>query len=389
MHAPAAPDTARERAAAHADPGARDAAAAVAGVVVGAARRAVRTLGRVGGAGAVAVLALVALEIVLRLTMGEFFEGRFEYGYRPMGGVRERGDVVTLVHGGARKFWPQQFTRAPAPGMVRIVTVGDSIPRGASLETSWPWLVAERLRADGVPAEGINLSIAGYGSARKRLLVDDALRWSPTVLVLQLGMSNEFEDERDRARADAFAGWHPRHWPMKSWLLRRLYEYKHERLFAHWLPPEVRARTSVDDAADEWLANQDPARVAAWRASFDANTAEALRRAREAGVPVILVPRVLAYADRTPASFDDEGLRERSASRLRPGEVAWFDPGSAFGPSPDPALFSRDRVHFHDPAHRMIADALAPRVLALLAERDATRPAVLDGGHAAVRDPGR
>lgn len=324
-----------------------------------------------------ALLGLAGIELALHLGMADFFEGRFEYGYHPRGGIVEANGEVTLARTGARKFWPQKFPAAHPPQGLRIITVGDSIPRGASLEQSWPWLVGQQLRAQGVATEAISLSIAGYGAERKRLLVEQALNWSPDLLILQVGMSNEFEDERDLARAREFQDWHPRHWPMKSWLVRRFYEFKHEMLFTKWLPDEVRRQAAVNDGDVEALAGQDPARVRAWQRQFEAVTARTLAMAAARDVPVLLVPRVQIEPTHTPVDFDDQGLRTILEPALG-NRVIWFDPARAFGVNPDPALFFRDHVHMHPPAHQVMAKAIAREVLALRAA-GVVQPAVRTG----------
>ncbi len=307
------------------------------------------------------VLALAGIEFGIRQWMGSTFDGRFQYGYLPGDGVVVQGGVVSIVHTGGRKFWAQQFALAKPAGTLRLVTVGDSISRGGDLQESWPWQLGEQLRRQGLQVESINLSLPGFGSRRKLLLVQEALAFSPDLLIMQLGQSNEFEDERDWARARDFDGWHPRNWPMKSWLVRRLYEFKHENLFVKWLPADVRARTAVNDAADETLANQDPARVAAWRDSFARNTTEALTLARARGVPVLLVPRVVLRRQQVPPAFDDEGIRGTLAASLQ-GSESWFDTAVVFDPVADDAIFFRDGVHMHAPGHVRLAQALAQRI---------------------------
>jgi hypothetical protein len=43
------------------------------------------------------------------------------------------------------------------------------------------------------------------------------LQYDPSLIILHLNDSNEYEDERE-CRSRDFKGWHPRHWLMKSFI---------------------------------------------------------------------------------------------------------------------------------------------------------------------------
>ena len=87
-------------------------------------------------------LAVFALsELLVRTFFAHSMSGRFEYGYNPTAGFVDYADRRTeLVRAGGRRFQPQQFMRDRPPGVVRIMVVGDSVPRKAT--TMWLSLLA-------------------------------------------------------------------------------------------------------------------------------------------------------------------------------------------------------------------------------------------------------
>jgi GDSL-like Lipase/Acylhydrolase family len=316
---------------------------------------------------------LIAIECATRLWMTDIFSGRFDYGYHPTAGFIEHDDgTVELRRTGGRHFYAQQFAAAKPAGTLRIITIGDSIARGTVLEQSYPWLLGEDLRRDGWQVESLNLSVPGYGARRKLIVLRQALHYQPDLVILHLGLSNEFEDERDAARAVDAADWHPRNWLMKSYLLRRLHEYKSEFMFLRWLPGEIRAQTELSDAIDEQMADRDPVRQRAWQQSFEQATAEALALLDRQSIPLILVPRVVLDRSGRAPVLDDEGLtglvdRLIAASRAtnagtgssKRAGINWLQPRDVLGAQPAPALFADDRIHWKLAAHQRVAQALA------------------------------
>ena len=329
-------------------------------------------------------LVLIAIEGASRLWMTDIFSGRFEYGYHPTAGFIEHPDgSIELRRTGGRHFYPQQFNAIRPAGTLRIITIGDSISRGATLEQSYPWLLGEELRRDGYAVEALNFSVPGYGARRKMIVLRQALQYQPDLVVLHLGMSNEFEDERDAARARDAASWHPRNWLMKSYLIRRLYEYKTEYVFLRWLPAQIRAQTYLSDAIDEGTANLSAARRAAWRVTFTQATDQSLRLIAAQRIPLILVPRVVLAPAGHPAgqpAGQPAGLKDDGVTALVDGLIAarprgdgpspadpqsritWLQPGDVLGPNPSPELFGGDRIHWKPEAHQLFARALAKRI---------------------------
>ncbi len=84
-------------------------------------------------------------------------------------------------------------SKTPAPGVLRIVIVGDSFTRGddVSFEDTWGYLLEKNLKKAGINAEVLNFGVGGYG-------VDQALlRWKktgslydPQIIILGLPLEN-------------------------------------------------------------------------------------------------------------------------------------------------------------------------------------------------------
>ena len=213
----------------------------------------------------------------------------------------------------------------------------------------------------GRPAEAVNLSVPGYGAVRKQLVADKVARLAPDLVILQIGMSNEFEDERDRARADEFAGWHPRHWPMKSWLVRRLYEVRQDFVFSRLLPESIRLATLRSDAEEEASANRDPSRLQAWRERFDTVTRGTIDGFVAHGTPVLLVPRMRIQQGPEGPRFEADGLVDWCRAR-ESADVRCVSLADLVGDRPDPADFSRDGVHLRPAMHARLGALIAERI---------------------------
>lgn len=311
------------------------------------------------------VAALALIEITLRLTMSDFFVGRFDYGYEAQAGFEREAEGWRIKRTGGRRFWPQFVADHKPAGTLRIVAIGDSISRGNDLEHSYPWLAAEGLKALGRPAEAVNLSVAGYGAERKRLVAGQVPALAPDLVILQIGMSNEFEDERDRARADEFDGWHPRHWAMKSWLLRRLYEWRQDFLFTRLLPESIRTATLRFDAEEEASANLNPHRRQIWRERFEAVTRETIDGFVRQSTPVLLVPRLRIEPGPQGPRFEADGMLEWCQAQVA-AQVRCVSVADLMGVRPDPAGFSADGVHLRPGLHARLGELIAQRIAAWL-----------------------
>lgn len=310
-----------------------------------------------------AFLLAAALFVVSELGARHFFaqsvHGRFEYGYHPTAGFQDTADgTVRLVPGGGRRFRPQAFPRQRPPGVFRIMVVGDSVPRGASLDNAYPARLAGELAARGIRAEGLNLAVAGYGAHRVQIVLRKALDYQPSLVILHLNDSNEYEDEREFKRAEAFRGWHPRHWPMKSFIVRRLYEAKTEQLFWRWLPLPIRLQRMADDADAEIAASVNPDKMREWKERVHRYTAESVRLARSRDVPILLLSQ--ARMERGPsgrAVLNAGGLDRLAASLAGEGAHA-LSMKRVFEPRDFESLYA-DGAHLRPEGHRALARAIA------------------------------
>jgi len=301
---------------------------------------------------------LVVGELIVRVFYTRSMSGRFEYGYNPTSGFEEKADgAVHLVRAGGRRFRPQSFMSVRPEGKFRVMVIGDSVPRGSSLETAYPYRLGELLRAQGVAAETFNLGVAGYGVRRSQIVLQQALKYQPSLVVLHLNNSNEFEDERDWQRAEALRGWHPRNWPMKSFLIARLYEMKTERIFWLWLPNEVRNRTARNDAGDELAANRDPARVRAWQQRIHDTVRESVALAERAGVPLLIVTQARVEPQANGSDeLKDYGLDEL-AQALQGPKVFIVSMKDTFSIG-DSAKWFADGSHLRPEGHEKLAQAI-------------------------------
>jgi lysophospholipase L1-like esterase len=306
----------------------------------------------------VAVALFALCEGGARVFFAQSVYGRFEYGYHPTAGfVETEGGSVRLISAGGRRFRPQQFARRRPPDTFRVVVIGDSVPRGASLATAYPAQIAALLESQGVRAEGINLAVAGYGAHRSQIVLRKILEYEPSLVVLHVNNSNEYEDEREYKRAQDFQGWHPRYWPMKSFIVRRLYEAKTEQLFWRWLPLPIRMQQMKSDADAEVAASLNPEKLRQWDAEVRRRTADSVALARSRGVPVLLVTQAVCDLAAGPrARLDDQGL-DQLAEELRGAGVFHVSMRRAFEPLPYAALYA-DGSHLKPEGHAALARAI-------------------------------
>ena len=103
-----------------------------------------------------------------------------------------------------------EFARTKAPGVRRVVCVGDSSTYGLYVPatSAWPSLLGRRLElAQGAGKwEVLNLGVPGYTSCQVRRLLDaDVAQLAPDVVVVQVGGFNEWvpavrSSDRDQGR---------------------------------------------------------------------------------------------------------------------------------------------------------------------------------------------
>jgi len=305
-----------------------------------------------------ALFLLVGAEVVVRVFFARNMAGRFEYGYHPDAGFVEDGDNLKLVRAGGRRFLPQTMKLQPAPGTFRIFVVGDSVPRGPSLEKAYAFQLQEVLKTNGIKAEAYNLCVPGYGAQRKHIVLAKALTYHPDLIILHVNASNEYEDEREYKRSQEFAGWHPKNWLMKSLIIRRLYEAKTEKAFWYLLPTEVRLKGAINDADAEIAAGRNEATRQRWNEQVRQWTITSIQSAKTSHVPILLVAHA-SCDDMKDLSkpLNDQGLDAMTTSLQEPG-VYHFSMKDALTGEDYAAIYA-DGSHMRAAGHKVMADALA------------------------------
>ncbi|MFN0075784.1 MAG: hypothetical protein ACKVY0_04840 [Prosthecobacter sp.] len=310
------------------------------------------------------VVLLVGAELVGRLLFARTLSGRFDYGYDATAGFVENADgTVDLVRAGGRKFFPQSFALQREPDMARVMVVGDSVARGRDVASSYAGKLGAMLRESGMKAESFNMGLPGYGARRKQLVVQQALKYHPSLVVLHVNSSNEFEDEREWRRREEFRSPHPKNWLMKSVVIRRLFEVRTEKIFWELLPQEVRLQGAVSDADAEINASMNAALLAQWHDLVRDQTALSVEMAKQAGVPILLV----LQANEVPRTdghsmADDQGQYEWAAKLAGPG-VEIIGMKDVFK-GLDAATLYVDGSHMKAAGHELLARAIFERLKA-------------------------
>ncbi|MHB9072647.1 MAG: hypothetical protein ACYC6G_03900 [Desulfobaccales bacterium] len=329
----------------------------------------------------VVICLLVLAEVGARLFFSQDFSGRFDYGYNPQAGFNEHGDgTVELFRAGGRRFYPQTFQRQRPPGVLRIFTVGDSVPRGPSLKGAYPALLGQELRQHDIQAESINLAVPGYGARRCHIVLKQALSYDPSLVILHFDDYNKWEDEREWRRSQEFKGWHPRHWLMKVFIFRRLYEAKIEKVFWPLVPEEVRLRYALNDADAQVAAGQDPKEVAA-RIKLAYDTAvKNVAMVRAHGIPVILVTQCRLEEDAQHHLYlTDHGLDALGESLAGPG-VYHISMKDVLSGKDIKQIFANFSGHLHKDGHQLLAQAIFEKIEQERAALGLPEPAVAMAG---------
>lgn len=301
---------------------------------------------------------LVGAELVVRVFFARSMSGRFDYGYHPTSGFVELADgTVRLERAGGRRFFPQSFTRERPAETFRVFVIGDSVARGTSVATSYAGQLGEQLRARGVKAESFNLSVPGYGARRKQLVLEQALKYQPSLVILHVNDSNEYEDEREWRRREEFRGWHPRNWLMKSLVVRRLHEMKQEKVYWEWLPASVRQQRAASDADAEVKASLNAGKLRAWHELAGKITRESVASCRSRDIRVLLVAQATEERGAGGATtLDDHGL-DALAGNLRGEGIAVISMKETLGGRDLKNLYA-DGSHLRPDGHRVVAEAI-------------------------------
>ncbi len=308
---------------------------------------------------------LVGAELVVRVFFARSMSGRFDYGYHPTAGFVEYPDgTVHLERAGGRRFFPQKFGRDRAADTFRIMVIGDSVARGGSVASSYAGQLSELLNARGIKTESFNLAVPGYGARRKQLIFQQALKYQPSLVILHLNDSNEYEDEREWRRREEFRGWHPKNWLMKSLVVRRLYEMKQEKVYWELLPTSVRNQRAASDADAEIQASLNPEKTRQWGELFRRITQETVIAGQAAKAHVLVVSQAVLLDGKNGKTdgklLDDNGL-EQFGSTLGEAGAAHVSMRATFTGRALEPLFA-DSAHMKPAGHKLIAETIAEQL---------------------------
>lgn len=307
------------------------------------------------------VAVLLTVEFAMRVFWSRGLSGRFDYGYHPTAGFQENADgSLDLIRAGGRKFLPQHYPQRRPDGVFRIMVVGDSVPRGPSLADTYSTRLADLLRTRGFAAEAWNLCLPGYGAHRCHVVLAQALKYQPSLIIRHVNNSNEYEDEREWRRSQDFQGWHPKNLLMKSLLVRRLHEMKTEGVFWTLLPEKIRAQQGVNDAAAKIIAMADEKHIHAWQERVGNYLKEDLALCSKAGVPVLLVTQVRVRGSGPQATLDDSGLDTLARSFTSP-DVSVFSMKDSLSGTDFAPLFM-DTAHLLPEGHQILSRTIAGKI---------------------------
>src|ERR1700674_5798443 len=266
----------------------------------------------------VALAALALLELSAYFGFHESSSERNAFGFSRDASFAVDGPFVEISAAASRRFWTQRYPQAKPPGWKRIVVVGDSAARGATLEDSVTGALHRQLSERcAMPTEVWNLSSPGYGSRRKHVVVEKALEYHPDLIIYHAGVTTEYEDSREWERYTEYHSWHPRHWVDQLPFLGRVKLSKVEKLYWQWLPEDVRAASTEDPLQARLAAIASKMDTPYWMPKMLSNLDRTVAEVRQSRVPIL----ILVHADYDPASarISDEGLdkaiMERYAGR--------------------------------------------------------------------------
>jgi hypothetical protein len=240
--------------------------------------------------------------------------------------------------------------------------VGDSVPRGPSFQEAYPWFLGEELRRHDIAAESINLALPGYGPRRCQVVLQKILEYEPSLIVLHINDTNKWEDEREWRRSQEFEGWHPRHWLMKVFIFRRLYEAKIEKVFWPLVPEEIRLKYAMNDADAQVAAAQNPREIAARIRLAEETAAENVAMLRQRHIPIILVTQCRLEEDpRHSLYLSDHGLDPLGETLVGPG-IYHISMKDVFSRTDFRPLFANFSGHLHKEGHQVLAHALFEKI---------------------------
>ena len=128
----------------------------------------------------------------------------------------------------------------------------------------------------------------GYGARRCQVVLQKALEFEPSLIIMHVNDTNKWEDEREWRRSQEFKGWHPRHWLMKVFIFRRLFEAKLEKVFWPLVPDQIRLKYAVSDADAQVAASKDPEEIAARIRLAQETMVENVALVRRSNIPLLV-----------------------------------------------------------------------------------------------------
>ena len=152
------------------------------------------------------------------------------------------------------------------------------------------------------------------------MVLKKVLEFEPSLIILHVDDSNKWEDEREWRRSQEFQGWHPRHWLMKVFIFRRLYEANLEKVFWPLVPEQVRLKCAVSDADAQVAASKDPEEIAARMRLAQETMVENVALVRRLRIPLLLISQCRVERDEgRPPYLSDHGLDAMCAALTGPG----------------------------------------------------------------------
>lgn len=304
----------------------------------------------------------VVAELVTAVGFKNKASGLTSFGFEPDSGIVDKADGrVEFLRSWGRRFYDQAITAEPREGVRRIFTLGDSVPRGKTVERSYAGLLEKGLAAAGVKSESLNLAIPGYGSRRIQIIAERTARYQPDLVILHLNSSNEYEDERDLARYESLRSWHPQNWLSKSKVIQKLRQQKTEKLLWRYLPARALELSGGTDSAMELTVNSDPQKQKEWLERTSQVTRETVANLRSEGIKVLLLTQCRQAEGKLVLN---DGLEKIAQSMVGDG-VGHLAMSEVFK-NEDAAVHFADGAHLRPSGHEILARALVPVVQDLL-----------------------
>jgi len=281
---------------------------------------------------AAGVAPFLAIELVLRLVGLPRPDAPYLAGFEPDQPILARaGDGVEVLPELRRAWRAQPFPAEPAPGVLRLFAVGDSVTwghRGNEFPeplAAWPDVLESLLRQRRSPGRDVvvNLGARTFGSGRVAGVARQALAWRPDVLLVNVGTSEHLEHDlgaevrRRRWLADVRLVWALETWlrPAGGGLTLGQLAARDGALRAAFVRPESRLGGAA--ARADLLA------------ASERNLGAIVEACRGQGVPVALatVPANLRYPPFATRFEPEEARVEGEAAITRAGEL--LDAGRA------------------------------------------------------------